>query len=54
MHIVYTVLYFIVVTPAGYIYRLVGGDALRLKKKDTKSAFVTRMHQFDKADFESA
>lgn len=53
MSVVYTLLYFVFVTPAGFLYRFLGGDVLRLRSTDTASAFVVREHEFGRADFES-
>ena len=49
----YAIAYYLFVTPAGFLYRLFGGDAMRLTHTDAASAFIVREHAFGKADFES-
>ena len=55
MSIVYKLIYFILVTPAGVILRLFGYDPLELSQtKERATAFRTRDHNFTKADFETS
>ena len=51
MVIVYSLVYFLFVTPAGFLYRLLGGDAMRMGHTDAVSAFIVREHAFNKNDF---
>ncbi|MCP5046507.1 MAG: hypothetical protein GY940_04995 [bacterium] len=53
--IILTVIYILLVLPVGGIRRMLGKDALRLKKfkKDDSSVFTHRDHQFQPSDIEN-
>ena len=52
--ILLTIIYFIIVTPVGFVRRYIGIDRLKLKewKKNNNSAFNERNHTFVPADLE--
>lgn len=52
--IILTVIFYLMVTPIGFLRRLMGKDALQIKewKKDTASAFAVREHVFNADEIE--
>jgi len=50
----WTVIYYVFVTPVALVVRAFGYDPLRLKKNRMPTAFIDRHHVYKKADFERA
>ncbi|MGF1669714.1 MAG: SxtJ family membrane protein [Balneolaceae bacterium] len=46
-------IYYLVVTPLAFMYRLAGNDPLKLKSPPEKSVFDDRYHLFKKEDIEN-
>ena len=53
MSAVYACIYYLLVTPAGFLYRLCGGDAMQLSHHSEASAFIVREHVFTQADLKN-
>ncbi len=53
--VIFSFLFFVVVTPIGFIMRMANHDSLGLKKwsKKTESAFIVREHTFGAADLKN-
>ncbi len=51
--IVFTIIFFLIVTPVGLIRRLLGKDSMRLKlfKKSKQSVMINRAHLYTESDF---
>tara|TARA_B100000508_G_C11288802_1_gene194197 strand:- start:90 stop:464 length:375 start_codon:yes stop_codon:yes gene_type:complete len=50
--ILLSIIFFILLTPIAWLYRMINKDPLK-KKKSEHSTFVNRNHQFTKADLEN-
>jgi hypothetical protein len=52
--IILTLIYYLLLTPIAYIYRLLHGDFLNIKRNTSlKSYFVERNHAYEPKDFEN-
>lgn len=50
-HILLTFIFFIFLTPVAFLMRILKrGDALKLKKQDAETVYVTRDHTYTKSD----
>jgi hypothetical protein len=50
-HILLTFIFFVFLTPVAFLMRMLKrGDALKLKKQEAKTVYVTRNHTYTKSD----
>jgi hypothetical protein len=52
--IILTLIFFLLLTPIAFCYRLFHGDALKIKHKSPESNWHHRDHTYDKSDLEKA
>lgn len=52
--IILTLIFFLILTPLAFCYRLFHGDFMRIKKKPPASNWYPRDHTYEKSDLEKA
>jgi hypothetical protein len=52
--IILTLIFYLILTPIAFLYRLFHGDFLKIKRKSPDSTWHRRDHTYDKSDIEKA